>query len=496
MLLGTGAEVIGCRSTGSILLARQEDIGSADALQGHRREVEHLIVLDSIYETRPINTPHSPLREMTDPLPYLGSNCRPLIPPQTIAMRNQILRQALATPSPPTMFTLQDVLLFAQYYLPSTMPFNHCLYILATMTAALPLYRFHKTQMRYGQRRVKSAWLRGINHLVQKAARAKGDDFYPTEAETLFGPSEDDEELLCRDMEEIMDMLNESMSLEAELDDPDDDNGPTLLDATLLESTLVLCTKEKICLFCRTVDNQPVALRRRLSISPVNVITRSNRKIVAHLAVSHCKDCKSNYYPDRITRQQGAEARRQYMLYGAEYIRISKSARLYVHRSLGVAQAQAILQHQTYLGFATWYNRSYDDGGPFSPSLTVRQSQRLFAEHLIRLLGDQKPDEPVFSTAVNPKTEDIVREAVRRFAGSGILNGALEHECAECTHEKRYRDVGAEPQGRDPGVEEDNGAFAVAGVNGANALEQLPLVSSINSLRDLLELTPPNPARD
>lgn len=314
------------------------------------------------------------------------------------------------------------------------MPFSHCLYILATATALLPFYHLHRTQIRIGQRRIESAHLKGVQYILRRTMDSKR--FYESYNDPRR-PSEGEINTVLQDSIDILGVLDHSTAANQE-SSFDDKLASILLNPSLLESTFVLCSSETTCIFCRTeTPSLEVALKRTVKIKTVKLITRSNRKVRVRLVVLHCSRCKANYYPDRITRTPPGFARRQFMLYGAQYIPISKPGRLWVDRSLAVAQAEAILQHQSYLGFSTWYNRSYGGTERDSPSLNPRQSQRLFAEHLIRLLGEEHPDEPIFSTKVNPKTEDIVKEAVQRFVGTGIIHGALEHQCPKCTHDKR-----------------------------------------------------------
>lgn len=357
------------------------------------------------------------------------------------------------------MLSVNTFITVTQYYFPGTMSMFHLLAIFRTLFASMPLYRNHRIQMQHGQRRVKSAWMKAIERLLMTTIRDTS--FYHPGME-LLRPGDNDGEAFTSNLEEIIETMRPDEEPGAE--DYQDLHG-------LLDASQILCAEQSNCLFCNH-NGKPAALRMREKIKPVYLITESHRKVKANLVVGHCIECKANYYPDSITRQsREGQPRKKYALNDAKYLHISKPGRLWVYRNLGKVQAQAILQHTTYLGFATWFNRSFGGTRANSPSLTPRQSQRLFAEHMVRVLGEANGGQHI-STRPNPKLNDIVMAACDKFVRNGVLPDALEHTCDECTHPKRYRNNG-EPSS--PTQE----SFAVAEIDGeALEFEEFDIVSS------------------
>lgn len=87
----------------------------------------------------------------------------------------------------------------------------------------------------------------------------------------------------------------------------------------------------------------------------------------------------------------------------------------------------------------------------------------MFVEHMVRVLGAAHNLPAVFHTAHDPDTPVVVAEANRWFTSNGVLPGAREHTCKDCTHKKKYRINAIHQQaGRDP-----QERFGVAGVDEA-----------------------------
>lgn len=369
------------------------------------------------------------------------------------------------TSSYPPMLSVNTFITIAQYYFPGTMSLFHLLTVFQTFLASMPLYRNHPIQMEHGQRRVQSAWLKAVQSLLKKTILDTS--FYRPGME-LLGPGEDDGEAFIGNVEDII----QSMKLDEGLqeDGREDLRG-------IFEGSQILCAEQTECLFC-THNGKPVGLRMREKIKLIYLITESHSRVEVNLVVSHCVECKANYYPDSVTRRaKDDRPRKKYALNEAKYLHISKPGRLWVYHNLGKAQAQAILQHTTYLGFATWFNRSFGGTQANSPSLTPQQSQRLFAEHMIRVLGEANGGQHL-STRPNPNLKDIVMAACGKFVKNGVLPNALEHTCRECTHPKRYRNNGEQ-------LSTTQETFAVAEVDG-EALEfnEFDIVSNLPFLRN------------
>lgn len=338
------------------------------------------------------------------------------------------------------MFSLGDFFYIAQYYLPWSMSFFHAVDIIISIFTVAPFIRLHRLQNQYARRPTSNtSWFNSADYVIRKAVL----DSYRYSSNAMrqaLGLGSEEEGQFMHDLNGILDTVL----------DPDTDE-EDVADVSGFEK-IVLCTERQTCHFCQGDNNQPIVLTRHgdSKITEVFVITQSNVMVRGSLVVARCPRCKADYWPDSITRPTPNGARRtKFFLYEAQYLHISKPAKLWVHRSLAVAQAQAIHQHTTILGFSRWYNASYGLQTKHTPKLSHRQSHRLFVEHMVRLIGSSRPDIPNFQTRIHPTTKDIVQAACHAFMQGGVIPGALDHVCEECTHPKRYRRANAErqPQG-------------------------------------------------
>ncbi len=117
-----------------------------------------------------------------------------------------------------------------------------------------------------------------------------------------------------------------------------------------------------------------------------------------------------------------------------KYLCISKHG-VWADRSIALDQEEAILSfHCSWSSFADWTNRRIKTGC----NLTFQQSQHLFIEHFSWHLLVAHGMHDTCSCHANLKT-DVLVWAVREEIGrdDGIVPGAMEHACMECTHQKR-----------------------------------------------------------
>ncbi|KAG8943950.1 hypothetical protein FRC03_002253 [Tulasnella sp. 419] len=350
------------------------------------------------------------------------------------------------------MISLGDFIRIAQDCFSEATSFQYVLTIFGTLGATRPLLLLHNLQRRQGNRRM-TAWITATREIITRSFRNADRHFFPEEGEDLDGENDEDEEdipLLAPTQEERQRFLHFAPEISSALgwgcvDEP---NEPNVFDLDVLP---VLVTKFTSCIFCQNENGEGKDLRRSKKVVTVNVITRSYSLVKAHLVTAHCINCGVDYHPDRIVGHHN-DSLRQFYIYDAPFLRISKPAQLWVDRTIAVAQAQSILQHQTFSGYATWFNKVYSRGAP-DPGFTAEgssnhanhlltndQSHRMFVEHMVRRLGaayrDLNPE--IFHTSHDPTTAQLVKEALQWFVQDGILPGAQLHNCEECTHPKRY----------------------------------------------------------
>lgn len=361
-----------------------------------------------------------------------------------------------------TMLSLSDFTYISKYFLPPGMPFFHAVGIIISITTALPLIQRHRLQNQHALRRTpNTSWFNSLSNIVSSSLLDPS--AYPLRGlRQAIGPNNEERTKILDHLEEIAEMVC----------DPEAEDTPLFDPLAFVNQHIVLVSAETKCLFCVTEDNRPSVLVRHgdQGIVTVNIITRANTLAQGSLLISRCPKCKADYYPDSITRvSPDGGGRRKFFLYKTEYLHISKPAKLWAHRSLAIAQAEAIRQHTTILGFSRWYNATYGAVKHNAPKISHRQSHRLFVEHMVRILGEAHPNHPHLSTRNQPTTRDVVEAANAAFVQGGILPGALDHTCSECTHPKRYREhANAMPEA---------GAFGVAGVDDDPGVEHLPIVS-------------------
>ncbi|KAG9003491.1 hypothetical protein FRB90_011180 [Tulasnella sp. 427] len=332
------------------------------------------------------------------------------------------------------MVTLNDFNRIAEHF-PGTASIDHVLSVFGTCLAVKPLLRLDRAQ---NTNREETAWYRSARTEVTSALEAT-EGFYQEGEEALM-PDEEDKQQFLESLRDILDLLPRARRA---------------LSAGIQIKPLLL-TKRTTCIWCKNPGNMPgyKPLQRRRQDIDITLITGSYRKVQARLSVGHCYTCKADYYPDRVVKKENGELR-QFFIDDTPYLRISKSAKLWVERSIAIAQEQMILQHQTFSGYAAWFNKTYGPNGfcqaiiPDAedyPSLTDEQSYRMFVEHMVRLLGQTHVDlapetTPCFNTPFDPTTEILVEDANEWFVTSqrGIIPGSLLHTCKDCTHVKRYR---------------------------------------------------------
>ncbi|KAJ7870641.1 hypothetical protein B0H14DRAFT_3573844 [Mycena olivaceomarginata] len=181
------------------------------------------------------------------------------------------------------------------------------------------------------------------------------------------------------------------------------------------EPQTILVTSRLPCIFC-PASGGIYSLRRRRKMSTVRLLDSNFRWVKADLFIAYCRACDAEYYPDRITYRLPNQPRKGRLEYGAKFLRVSK-------------HENSILWFRSgWSNFAEWLS----DTVGAKPRVTPRQSQRLYFEHFALA--------PTFSLTSNSSSQ-VLANTVREQIGldDGVVAGAMEHGCMDCTHLKRYK---------------------------------------------------------
>ncbi|KAJ7717882.1 hypothetical protein B0H16DRAFT_1337809 [Mycena metata] len=314
--------------------------------------------------------------------------------------------------------TLGNFILILQLYFIDEFSLKRAFYILTVLSACYPLFRLHLNQRRGPRQPTETAWLRSIFDAITKAFDNQHEhpDF-PPDADGL-GPQLSQK--VRGDLEQLFRLLG-----------VDEDH----LDLFPHPSPL-LVTDRLCCIFC-SLEERPQPLSRHNKPQEVKLLNSDFCWVQAQLFVAYCVKCKAEYYPDRITFQPAASSygRVQRLEYGASCLRVSKHG-IWMHRRVAWAQEHAILRfHSSWSSFADWLN----DTMSAKSKITTRQSQRLYFEHFARRLIESHNLEESFTVPAHSKAE-VLAKSVRNLIGrnGGVVAGAMDHGCTNCTHIKRY----------------------------------------------------------
>ncbi|KAI0755362.1 hypothetical protein C8Q80DRAFT_1266830 [Daedaleopsis nitida] len=281
--------------------------------------------------------------------------------------------------------------------------------------------RVSKGKARSRKRRQKTAWFISILDIIRRQAQA---DFHQKD-DVDPGLNADEARDLVRGLSNDMDVVFEFLGVT-----PGSHASPLHP-----PPPLILCTTRVECARC-PVDVQFRSLRRREKFQTVRVLTADFHWREGYLYAAHCRTCRTDHYPDRYTYPNpDGSSRVQCFEYDAPYLRVSKTG-VWVERAVATAQEHSLLRFRAgWSNFANWVN----DILSTKPHLTARQSYRIFIEHFARRLLRAHRLDQTFTVSAELSAPALAK-AVRNHvdAAGGVLPGALEHGCSDCTHLKRY----------------------------------------------------------
>ncbi|KAJ7777716.1 hypothetical protein DFH07DRAFT_976931 [Mycena maculata] len=316
--------------------------------------------------------------------------------------------------------TLGNFIVILQLYFLHEFSLQRAFYILTVLVATYPLFRLHLNQRQEPRQPRDTAWLRSITSILAQA-------FTSEHEHPHFPPEEDDVGIqlgqrVCRDLEQLYHLLG-----------ADDKDSPPLFP----EPHRILCTTRLHCTLCPSENGRTPTLRRFGNPQQVRLLDSGFRWVKAELYVAYCSKCLAEYYPDRLTyqRDDNTRGRLQKLECEALYLRVSKHG-VWIDRRVAIAQEHAILRfHSGWSNFADWLSDTMDS----NPRITTRQSQRLYFEHFARRLITDHGLVDTFTVPAHSSAQ-VLAASVRDAVGKdgGIVAGAMEHGCINCTHIKRY----------------------------------------------------------
>lgn len=342
----------------------------------------------------------------------------------TVHIPNRIVRFALPSLIVTAMSTARDIMLVLQAYFPPGADLTRTVYVLATVLSLWPLWRLHRRQIRDPGQRAHTGWSTSIFSSLRESCKG---DHPPTAEGTLLDLGDPFPDDSAADLLTDFNIVYELLGI-----DPD---STAAVPPSLSAPPIILCTSRLECARCpETVTRR--SLRRRVDSQDVRVLSADLRWMNAKLFISHCVNCRADYYPDFYTYPGANNTERlQTLELDAQYLRISKHG-IWAQRRVALAQEQALICfHAGWSNFARWVNNLL----PSPPFLTDRQSRRLFLEHFSRRLLVTHNQQVGFSLPAH-SGPDVLAGHVRSIIGEdgGVLPDSRHHGCTECTRVKRY----------------------------------------------------------
>lgn len=304
--------------------------------------------------------------------------------------------------------TVRDLILVLETYFEPETSLRTVWFAVLVIWSLAPILRMHHLQ-NMARRVRESAWTRCLLPILVQIFSIDGDSML-TEEE-IYG--------LYRDLPQLTDLLDSEAAM------------------VIPEAPISLCTSRTECIFCRSHYNEQATLRRTKSPRIVKIVSEKLTISTGFMYPAHCPRCLANYFPDCYTlRNPDNQQRQQYMEFDAKYLSVSKHG-VYAARRVAVMQEHAVFRlHAGWSAFAMWIK---DQSPTQEEVLTVRQSQRLYVEHLGRKLL-RLHDKTTIGLPPHANTQELAG-AIRDILGQGggRIEAAIQHGCAECTHHKRYR---------------------------------------------------------
>ncbi|KAF7975094.1 hypothetical protein HWV62_10499 [Athelia sp. TMB] len=289
------------------------------------------------------------------------------------------------------MPTVQDLILILQTLFSDDLDLRRAIYTLTAIISVFPLLRLHQNQLATQPRQsTETGWMTAIWAVLYNA-------FHPELADPdLWNGEGPGAPAVQRIYEHIGDVSN-------------------LLDTgnrahLFTDPKPILITHHTTCVFCSSETSQ-IALHKRGKGWIIKLINTDFKICSAQLLIATCRDCGARYYPDRITYSSEG-VRLQRLEWDTRYLRISKH-RVWAVCELAIAQEKAIYHmHASFFNFSKWL-----DSTNGSPTLTVRQSQKLFTEHFARRLIPAHNAQHIFQCPADSSTNTLA-QTVRQTIGT------------------------------------------------------------------------------
>ncbi|KAJ6493912.1 hypothetical protein C8R47DRAFT_1267246 [Mycena vitilis] len=320
----------------------------------------------------------------------------------------QLCRRALFA----TEGNVQQLIFILELFFPPELAMQQALYVLAVLISLYPVLRLHSNQINEARRQnPQTGWKKSIHTLLTRAFHEEANNVEAWTTGINLAPEYSN--YICRDLDRLYILLGVG------------EDGGDLKSHLTRPARLILTTSRLDCRFCPPGDRNLIpSLRRRAG--------KNRKKPNQHIWVL---DATFQWVSaDLIVA--GSRQRTQLLEYDAMYIRVSKHG-TWAHRNIALAQEKAVQRlHCGWSNFADWVN---DITADINHQLSYRQAQKLFVEHFARRLLVAHGESETFTCDAHARTK-ILTAAVHGAIGEngGIIPGAMDHGCMDCTHVKRY----------------------------------------------------------
>jgi hypothetical protein len=274
----------------------------------------------------------------------------------------------------------------------------------------------------------------------------------------------DDAESLLKDTEDDLTPDQRTTAIAAKLDsiskvlglDPFDQNGELVqilnpISEQAIEPAYIICPKSMTC-ETRDCHSRGLLQQTRARDVPKVVLIKGTRihEDVSLLA-GECTGCNTLYYPDHETtrvRDGVGGLVHENTLYSndAKFLKIGSN--VWVDRAFSTAVLNGVYSfHASTAAYAEFWNESY--WAPNTTSLkkmTRRLIWQAFIQESVRMIAAESggPLEYPPRLAIGQVTE----HAFKHLGNNGIISGAINHSCSECTHP--YKRTADRMTGEDP----------------------------------------------
>src|SRR6266436_5877445 len=195
-----------------------------------------------------------------------------------------------------------------------------------------------------------------------------------------------------------------------------------------------------------------------------------------HVLSGKCPQCKTIYYADHetsapIDKDSGDDSGTKVYLKNAKYLKVGQS--VWVDRVFSGGVINGIYHfHASSSAFAEFWNDTFwSSQKTQSRKISRRQIWHTFVQESMRTVA--KSSEVTLEMENGISIEEVTKQAFIQLGDNGVIRGAQNHSCSECTHE--YKETADRITGDDPaavlGVDENHQVPVLVGEGAESAVQ-------------------------